>query len=230
MSRLEHRTFEDAHAIGLVAQEAVAAYLAHNPKIRVWPADHPVGGASYYDAQKRPMPDLIKLEDGKGATLVEVKAKHDWWQEGGTKGPIETVMEDRQIQSYWEVAAIQRTPVVVVFVMRIDPTVLINGVYKPRGYAGCWWAKIEDLYPTLQDEKLATSVKIRGGGRAPARRLHRLQEGGPLRPMAPWDELTKSVPMDQASWAAWLALEPKSALPVVPLTHQSGPQCGSPSH
>jgi len=230
VSRLEHRTFEDAHAIGLVAQEAVAHYLALSPKIRVWPADHPVGGASYFDAQKRPMPDLIKLEDGKGATLVEVKAKHDWWQEGGTKGPIETVMEDRQIQSYWEVAAIQRTPVVVVFVMRINPTVLINGLYKPRGYAGCWWAKIEELYPTLQDEKLATSVNMRGGGRAPARKLYRIQEGGTLRPMAPWDEATKSVPMDQASWAAWLALEPKSALPVVPLTHQSGPQCGSPSH
>lgn len=230
MSRLEHRTFEDAHAIGLVAQEAVGAYLSLSPKIRVWPADHPVGGASYYDAKKRPMPDLIKLEDGKGVTLVEVKAKHDWWQEGGNKGPIETVMEDRQIQSYWEVAAIQCAPVVVVFVMRIDPTVLINGLYKPRGYAGCWWAKIEDLHPLLQEEKLATKVNVRGGGRANARKLYRIQEGGPLRPMAPWDEATKSVPMDPASWAAWRILEPKSADPVVPLTHQSGPLCGSPSH
>jgi hypothetical protein len=167
------------------------------------------------------MPDLIKLEDGKGATLVEVKAKHDWFQERGTVGPIQTVMEDRQIQSYWEVAAIQCAPVVVVFVMRIDPTVLINGVYKPRGYAGCWWAKIEDLHPLLQEEKLATWVNQRGGGRAPARRLFRIQDGGPLRPMAPWDEATKSVPMDQASWNAWLALEPKSALPVVPLMLQA---------
>ena len=229
MSRLEHRTVEDAHAIGLVAQEAVAHYLSHNPKIRVWPADHPVGGASYYDAQKRPMPDLIKLEVGKGATLVEVKAKHDWWQEGGNKGPIETVMEDQQIRSYAEVSAEQCAPVAVVFVMRINPAVLING-FKPRGYAGCWWAKIEELYPLLQEEKLTTWVNRREGGQARARRLYRIQEGGPLRPMAPWDEATKSVPMDQASWAAWLALEPKSALPVVPLTHQSGPLCGSPSH
>ena len=229
MSRLEHRTFEDAHAIGLVAQEAVAAYLSLSPEIRVWPADHPVSGASYYDAQKRPMPDLIKLEKGKGVTLVEVKAKKDWWQEGGNKGPIETVMEDQQIRSYCEVSAIQCAPVAVVFVMRIDPTVLING-FKPRGYAGCWWAKLEDLHPLLRDEKLATWVNRREGGKARARKLYRIQEGGPLRPMAPWDELTKSVPMDPASWAAWRILEPNSANPVVPLTHQSGPQCGSPSH
>ena len=229
MSRLEHRTFEDAHAIGLVAQEAVAAYLSHNPKIRVWPADHPVGGASYYDAQKRPMPDLIKLEVGKGATLVEIKAKNDWFQEGGNKGPIETVMEDQQIRAYCEGAAEKCVPVVVVFVMRIDPTVLING-FKPRGYAGCWWAKIEDLHPLLRDEKLIAWVNRREGGKARARRLYRIQEGGPLRPLCPWDEVTKSVPMDPASWAAWRTLEPLSNLPVVPLTHQSGPQCGSPSH
>lgn len=226
MSRLEHRAFEDAHAIGLVAQDGVAAYLSRAPNARVWKADHPEGGAAYFDANGLPIPDLIKMQVGRGATLVEVKAKTDWFQEGGTVGPLETMIEDRHIRSYSEVASRYRTPVVVVFVMRIDHTKLNKNGKPPRGHAGCWFARIEDLLPLL--ELKPRTGDRRGGGRLPIHSLYRIQDGGPLRPLCPWDEATKSVPMDLAAWEAWLALEPLSPRPAI--THQSGPQFGSPSH
>ena len=209
MSRQGIRPFGEAHAFGLEPQEAILAYLARKAWTRVWKADHPEGGSQFHDADGLPIPDLIKLERGKGATLVEVKAREEWWQEGGTRGPLATPMEDRQIKAYAEISARYCTPLVVVVVMRPMPGRETSRGYPPRGHAGCYYAKIGDLVPLLTSEP-AITLPIRGGGRVQGRNLRRACDGGPLRPLCPWDEVAKAVPLDPAAWAAWVALEPAS--------------------
>lgn len=220
MSRSGSRPFEDAHAFGLEPQEAILAYLARKQGARIWKADHPEGGAQFRDSNGLPIPDLIKLETGRGATLVEVKAREEWWQEGGTRGPLETPMEARQIRAYAEVSQRYLTPVVVVFVMRPAPGVLTSRGYPPRGHAGCYYAPIGDLVAVLSTAP-PFRLPLRGGGTVEGRNLRRRCDGGPLRPLCPWDEAAKAVPMDPAAWAAWLAMEPESPRPPA-VTHQSG--------
>lgn len=224
MSRSGTRGFDEAHAFGIEPQEAILAFLARKQGARVWKADHPEGGAQFRDSNGLPIPDLIKLETGKGATLVEVKAREEWWQAGGTRGPFETPMEARQIRAYAEVSQRYLTPVVVIFVMRPTPGVLTSRGYEPRGPAGCYYAPNGDLVAVLSTAP-PFRLPIRGGGTVEGRNLRRLCDGGPLRPLCPWDEATKSVPMDRAAWAAWRAGEGAASSPP-PVTLGSGPPCG----
>ena len=116
-------------------------------------------------------------------------------------------MEVRHIQEYAEVAQRYSTKVAMVFVVRIP----LNGQrtkrgFVPRGPTGCWWSYIEDLVPLIEGGENRPLPK-RGGYAVEGRGLRRIQDGGPLRPFAPWDEATKSVPVDAAAWAAWKAAE-----------------------
>jgi hypothetical protein len=212
-------------AFGLEAQEAIYRYLSKAfPDQRVWKADEVEGRGVYRDSQGDPIPDLIKMEAGHGTKLVEVKAREEWFQEGGTRGLFETTLEVAHIEEYARVAKRYCTPVEMVFVIRPSPKGTKRG-YPARGPAGCWVCSIEELVPLIETG-VNRPLPKRGRGYVEGRGVLRTQDGGPLRPLAPWNETMKGVPRCPKAWEAWLALEPKSALPVVPLTHQSGPQCG----
>ena len=218
MSRLDPKPWDEAKPFGLEGQDAVYRYLSHQKDRRVWRADEVEGRACYHDSHGLPIPDLISMDAGRGVTLVEVKTKRDWWQEQDTDGPLSTIMEVAHIEKYAKVAERYSTRVVLVFVVRGLP----KGCYPSRGQAGCWWCGIEDLVPliTTTDPALIHWLPGRGKGLLPARRVLRIQDGGPLRSFAPWDEVTKSVAAKGSpAWTAWQAI-----------THQSGPLCGSPSH
>jgi hypothetical protein len=219
VSRFDPKPWAEAKAFGLEAQEAIFRYLSHQKDRRVWRADEVEGRAVYHDSHGLPIPDLISMDAGHGVALVEVKAKRDWWQEPHTNGPLSTIMEVEHIEKYAKVAERYSTRVVLVFVVRGLP----KGQWASRGQAGCWWSDIQDLVPLLSttDPALTYPLPKRERGNIGGRRVLRLQDGGPLRPLAPWDEATKSVPVDAASWAAWRILEPKSADPVVPLMLQA---------
>jgi hypothetical protein len=206
-------------AFGLEAQEAVFRYLSKAfPDQRVWKADEVEGRGVYRDSHGDPIPDLIKMEAGHGTKLVEVKAREEWWQEGGTRGPFETTLEVAHIEEYARVAHRYSTPVEMVFVIRPSPKGTKRG-YPARGPAGCWVCSIEELVPLIETGANRPLPK-RGRGYVQGRGVLRIQDGGPLRPFAPWDEATKSVAAKGSpAWTAWQAL-----------THQSGPQFGSPSH
>jgi hypothetical protein len=209
----------EALAFGLEAQDAVYRYLSKAfPDQRVWKADEVEGRGVYRDSHGDPIPDLIKMEAGHGTKLVEVKAREEWWQEGGTRGPFETTLEVAHIEEYARVAQRYSTPVEMVFVIRPSPKGTKRG-YPARGPAGCWVCSIEELVPLIETGANRPLPK-RGRGLVDGRGVLRIQDGGPLRPFAPWDEATKSVAAKGSpAWIAWQAI-----------THQSGPQCGSPSH
>lgn len=211
------KPWAEAKAFGLEAQDAIFRYLSLAKDRRVWRADEVDGRACYHDSHGLPIPDLISMDAGHGVTLVEVKCKRDWWQ-AANGGPLSTIIEVEHIEKYAKVAERYSTRVVLVFVVRGMP----KGHYASRGHAGCWWCGIEDLVPliTTTDPALIHPLPKRERGAITARRVLRIQDGGPLRSFAPWDEATKSVAAKGSpAWTAWQAL-----------THQSGPQCGSPSH
>jgi hypothetical protein len=218
VSRFDPKPWAEAKAFGLEAQEAIFRYLSLQKDRRVWRADEVEGRAVYHDSHGLPIPDLISMDAGKGVTLVEVKAKRDWWQEPHTNGPLSTIMEVEHIEKYAKVAERYSTRVVLVFVVRGLP----KGQWASRGQAGCWWSDIQDLVPLLSttDPALTYPLPKRERGNIGGRRVLRIQDGGPLRPFAPWDEATKSVAVKGSpAWEAWQAV-----------THQSGLLCGSPSH
>lgn len=203
---IEYKPFHDALAFGLEAQDAIYHYLSRQEDARVWKADEVEGRGVYRDSQGLPIPDLLKMEKGKGCTLVEVKAREEWWQEGGYRGRLETIVEVEHIRNYAWVAEKYATPLVMVMVMRPVPGVKTSRGYRPRGPAGCWWAYIQDLIPLIETGPIRSLYK-RPHGHVPARGLLRIQDGGPLRPLCPWDEVTKSVPQDPAACAVWRARE-----------------------
>ncbi len=200
------KPFDEAQPFGLEVQEAIFRYLSTAKDRRVWRADEVEGRAVYHDSHGLPIPDLISMDAGKGVTLVEVKAKRDWWQPPHSAGPLSTIMEAEHIAKYAAVADRYSTRVVVVFVVRG----LAKGRWASRGEPGCWWCSIEELVPflTTEDPDLIYRLPKRKRGEVNARRLLRIQDGGPLRPFAPWDEATKSVPpKGSPAWAAWHAAE-----------------------
>lgn len=202
------KPFSEALPFGLEAQDAIFRHLSLVPDCRVWKADEVEGRGAYRDSKGLPIPDLIKMEKHKGTTLVEVKAKEEWWQSGGTRGPFETILEVDHIVDYAEAAQRYATPVAMVFVIRIpiDGKLTIRK-YRPRGPAGCWWCYITDLVPLIETGANRPLPK-RSGKMVEGRGLLRIQDGGPLRPFAPWDEATKSVPpKGSPAWAAWQASE-----------------------
>ena len=206
-----------AKPFGDEGQDGVFRHLSHQKDRRVWRADEVDGKPAYHDSHGLPIPDLISMDAGHGVTLVEVKTKRDWWQ-AGNGGPLSPSIEVEHIEKYAKVAKRYSTRVVLVFVVRG----LGKGDYASRGEAGCWWCNIEELVPliTTTDPALIHWLPKRERGDIPARRVLRIQDRGPLRPFAPWDEVTKSVAAKGSpAWTAWQAL-----------THQSGPLCGSPSH
>ena len=171
----------------------------------MWRADEVEGRACYHDSHGLPIPDLISMDAGHGVTLVEVKCKRDWWQ-AANGGPLSTIIEVEHIEKYAKVAERYSTRVVLVFVVRGMP----KGHYASRGHAGCWWCNIEELVPliTTTDPALIHWLPKRERGDIPARRVLRIQDGGPLRPFAPWDEATKSVAAKGSpAWSAWQAAE-----------------------
>jgi hypothetical protein len=211
------KPWPEAKPFGDEGQDAVFRHLSHQRDRRVWRADEVEGKPCYHDSHGLPIPDLISMDAGRGVTLVEVKTKRDWWQKDNA-GPLSTIMEVEHIEKYAKVAERYSTRVVLVFVVRGLP----KGQYASRGHAGCWWSDIQDLVPLLSttDPALIYWLDKRERGVIPARRVLRIQDGGPLRPFAPWDEATKSVAAKGSpAWEAWQAV-----------THQSGPLCGSPSH
>lgn len=211
------KPWAEAKAFGLEAQDAIFRYLSLAKDRRVWRADEVDGRACYHDSHGLPIPDLISMDAGHGVTLVEVKCKRDWWQ-ASHGGPLSTIIEVEHIEKYAKVAERYSTRVVLVFVVRGMP----KGHYASRGHAGCWWCGIEDLVPliTTTDPALVHPLPKRERGAITGRRVLRIQDGGPLRSFAPWDEATKSVAAKGSpAWTAWQTL-----------THQSGPLCGSPSH
>jgi hypothetical protein len=199
------KPFAEALPFGLQAQDAIFRYLSLAKDRRVWRADEVEGKAVYHDSEGLPIPDLISMDAGKGVTLVEVKAKRDWWQEAHTDGPLSTIMEVDHIVKYARVAERYSTRVVLVFVVRG----LANGRWEPRGPAGCWWCDIEEIVPllTTEDPDLIYRLPKRERGEVNARRLRRIQDGGPLRPFCPWDEASLSVPRDEVTKQAWWAAE-----------------------
>jgi hypothetical protein len=199
------KPFAEALPFGLQAQDAIFRHLSLAKDRRVWKADEVEGKPVYHDSEGLPIPDLISMEANKGITLVEVKAKRDWWQEHNTDGPLSTIIEAEHIVKYARVAERYCTRVAMVFVVRG----LANGRWAPRGPAGCWWCYIEALVPflTTEDPELIYSLPKRERGGVNARRLRRIQDGGPLRPFAPWDEASLSVPRDAATQKAWRAAE-----------------------
>lgn len=199
------KPWAEAKAFGLQAQDAIFRYLSRATDRRVWKADEVEGRAAYHDSKGLPIPDLITMEAEKGITLVEVKAKRDWWQEPHTNGPFSTVLEVDHIEKYAAVADRYSTRVVLIFVVRH----LATGQWAPRGPSGCWWTPIEDLVPLIgtTDAELIQRLPKRKRGQVTGRRLRRIQDGGPLRPFAPWDEATVSVPTSAAAWRAWRATE-----------------------
>lgn len=208
---MDPKPWDEAKAFGLEAQDAIFRYLSLAKDRRVWRADEVDGKASYHDSYGLPIPDLISMDAGHGVTLVEVKCKRDWWQEKDFIGPLSTIMEVAHIEKYAKVADRYSTRVVLVFVVRGLP----KDPYPSRGQAGCWWCGIEDLVPLIStiDPSLIHWLPKRGRGEIPARRVLRIQDGGPLRPFVPWDEATKSVAAKGSpAWTAWQAL-----------THQGGP-------
>ncbi len=218
----------EALAFGLEAQEAIYRYLSKAfPDQRVWKADEVEGRGVYRDSQGDPIPDLIKMEAGHGTKLVEVKAREEWWQEGGTRGLFETTLEVAHIVEYARVAQRYSTPLEMVFVIRPPLSGKTKRDYKPRGPAGCWVCSIDELVPLIETG-VNRPLPKRGRGYVEGRGVLRIQDGGPLRPLAPWNEAIRGVPRCPKAWEAWLALEPSSPRPA--LTHQSGPLCGSPSH
>jgi hypothetical protein len=218
------KPWDEALAFGLEAQEAVFRYLSKAfPDQRVWKADEVEGRGVYRDSHGDPIPDLIKMEAGHGTKLVEVKAREEWWQEGGTRGPFETTLEVAHIEEYARVAHRYSTPVEMVFVIRPSPKGTKRG-YAARGPAGCWVCSIEELVPLIETGANRPLPK-RGRGLVDGRGVLRIQDGGPLRPFAPWNEAIKGVPRCPKAWSAWREREGAHAL-----THQSGPQFGSPSH
>jgi hypothetical protein len=217
VSRYDPKPWAEAKAFGLEAQEAIFRYLSLQKDRRVWRADEVEGKAAYHDSHGLPIPDLISMDAGQGVTLVEVKTKGDWWH-ASHGGPLSTIIEVEHIEKYAKVAARYSTRVVLVFVVRGLP----KGQWASRGQAGCWWSDIQDLVPLLSttDPALTYPLPKRERGNIGGRRVLRIQDGGPLRPLAPWDEATKSVAVKGSpAWEAWQAV-----------THQSGPLCGSPSH
>jgi len=217
VSRFDPKPWAEAKAFGLEAQEAIFRYLSHQRDRRVWRADEVEGKAAYHDSHGLPIPDLISMDAGQGVTLVEVKTKGDWWQ-ASHGGPLSTIIEVEHIEKYAKVAERYSTRVVLVFVVRG----LAPANYRSTEQPGCWWSNIQDLVPLISttDPALIHWLGKRKRGAIPARRVLRIQDGGPLRPFAPWDEATKSVAVKGSpAWEAWQAV-----------THQSGPQCGSPSH
>ena len=221
-------TFEEKLELGEETASSVARYLNGARGARVMPADRTVSGAAFRDAHGLPVPDLLKITSGMEPQYVEVKSKAEWYQRGGNHGPLETFMEDRHLQAYERVGINDGIPVVLIFVIRghlnagyLERQLHRLGVVKPpRGHAGCYYAKIVDLKAWA-----ATAPKRKAGGQS-GFALLRQCDGGPLRPLAPWDEATKSIPLDEASWAAWRAIEPGTAKPLAPLTCQTVPQCG----
>jgi hypothetical protein len=197
----------EALAFGLEAQDAVYRYLSKAfPDQRVWKADEVEGRGVYRDSHGDPIPDLIKMEAGHGTKLVEVKAREEWWQEGGTRGPFETTLEVAHIEEYARVAQRYSTPVEMVFVIRPSPKGTKRG-YPARGPAGCWVCSIEELVPLIETGANRPLPK-RGRGLVDGRGVLRIQDGGPLRPFAPWDEATKSVAAKGSpAWTAWQAAE-----------------------
>lgn len=199
------KPFAEALPFGLQAQDAIFRYLSLAKDRRVWRADEVEGKAVYHDSLGLPIPDLISMDAGKGVTLVEVKAKRDWWQEPNSDGPLSTIMEVDHIVKYARVSERYSTRVVVVFVVRGLP----SGRWEPRGRAGCWWCDIAEIVPLLAttDPELIYHLPKRERGEVKARRLRRTRDGGPLRPLAPWDEATKSVPRDPDILREWWASE-----------------------
>ena len=201
MSRFDPKPWAEAKAFGLEAQEAIFRYLSLQKDRRVWRADEVEGKAAYHDSQGLPIPDLISMDAGQGVTLVEVKCKRDWWQ-AFHGGPLSTIIEVEHIEKYAKVAERYSTRVVLVFVVRG----LGNEDWPSRGEPGCWWSDIQDLVPLLSitDPALTYPLPKRARGNIGGRRVLRIQDGGPLRPMAPWDEATKSVAVKGSpAWEAW---------------------------
>ena len=207
MSLYDPFAWPEALAFGLEAQDAVYRYLSKAfPDQRVWKADEVEGRGVYRDSHGDPIPDLIKMEAGHGTKLVEVKAREEWWQEGGTRGPFETTLEVAHIEEYARVAQRYSTPVEMVFVIRPSPKGTKRG-YPARGPAGCWVCSIEELVPLIETGANRPLPK-RGRGLVDGRGVLRIQDGGPLRPFAPWDEATKSVAAKGSpAWTAWQAAE-----------------------
>jgi hypothetical protein len=217
VSRLDPKPWPVAKPFGLEGQDGVFRFLSHQRDRRVWRADEVEGRPVYHDSHGLPIPDLISMDAGHGVTLVEVKTKADWWH-ASNGGPLSTIMEVEHIEKYAKVAERYSTRVVLVFVVRG----LARANYCSTGQPGCWWCDIQDLVPLISttDPALIHWLPKRGRGEIPARRVLRIQDGGPLRPFAPWDEATKSVAVKGSpAWEAWHAV-----------THQSGLLCGSPSH
>jgi hypothetical protein len=217
VSRFDPKPWPEAKPFGLEGQEAIFRYLSHQKDRRVWRADEVEGKAAYHDSHGLPIPDLISMDAGQGVTLVEVKTKGDWWH-ASHGGPLSTIIEVEHIEKYAKVAARYSTRVVLVFVVRG----LGSEDWPSSGKPGCWWSDIQDLVPLIStsDPALIHWLGKRGRGAIPARRVLRIQDGGPIRPFAPWDEATKSVAVKGSpAWEAWQAV-----------THQSGLLCGSPSH
>lgn len=201
MSRFDPKPWAEAKAFGLEAQDGVFRFLSHQRDRRVWRADEVEGRPCYHDSHGLPIPDLISMDAGHGVTLVEVKCKRDWWQ-AFHGGPLSTIMEVEHIEKYAKVAERYSTRVVLVFVVRG----LGNKDWPSRGEPGCWWSDIQDLVPLLSttDPALTYPLPKRERGNIGGRRVLRIQDGGPLRPMAPWDEATKSVAAKGSpAWEAW---------------------------
>ena len=202
MSNTDPRRWDSAHGFGLDAQKAIFAYLRRAHDARIWAADSEEAGG-FHDSQGLPIPDLIKLSPNRGAALVEVKARSVWYHRG--EG-LETALEHKQIRDYAAVGRRYRAPVAIVFVMRGTSDGSKSRFAAP-GPVGCYYASVAALEPLIKRGRQRELPK-RGHGWWPAVALTRAADGGPLLPLCPWDEVTRSVPVSEAAWEAWRALEP----------------------
>jgi hypothetical protein len=199
------RPWDNAHAFGLKAQAAILNYLRRGHDARIWAADSTEAGG-FHDSQGLPIPDLIKLSPARGATLVEVKAKGSWYDRGIG---LETALEHKQIRDYAAVGRRYGAPVTIIFVMRGTEDGS-NSRFISSGPVGCYFASVAALEPLIRIGHQRELPK-RQHGRVPSVALTRAADGGPLLPLCPWDEATQSVPLSEAAWEAWRAVEPSTA-------------------